>query len=384
MILSKITIVVFFAVGVLSCGLNKQQNEFVFTLKNDGGIRFLLDSATSNNSLYLQPFFDRKLNKEVLLYLNRKKPSILIFDVETQKTLKEVPLQKEGPNGVGRPTGACPTSSDSIYVVSGNTYEISLVNSMGIRLKKFKVLQGDNYNENTGMILSYTYSPAFPIDSKLYFLVAPDRNMYDSKYYNASTNSSLDINTGKYSYFGMFPYELRGKTWGVRGGKHSWTLNSSNNFVSSFSIQDSVVEWSAIHNKRNNYYAGTIFRESKTKPFGNRDKDQDLNGYALETIYYEGLVYDNYRGVYYRIACLPVDAKDKDGNLNDIFNKPISIIILDNDFKIIGESKITDNTYLFYMFFVGKGGLYFAKTNPHYKELEEDYIVFDRFTLSKK
>jgi len=370
-------------ISLLSCNSKKLEQENNYILNSDGVLRFLLDSATSNNSLYLEPFFDKKANKELLVYLSKKKPSFIFFDIEKQTVAHELLLKSEGPNGVGKPTGAYIRSFDSIYVVSSYSYEISLVNMMGTRLKRFVVLEGTDYNDNTCLI-NPCCSPIYPINNKLHFVVYPDRSLAKLFFYEGFTNSCLDINTGQYTYLGLFPEEYKGKTWGVRGPGHSWVLNTAGNFVSSFAVPDSVIEWSVEQKLRKKYYAGTIFRKSKTMPFEKPDSGHDLDGYALETIYYEGLVYDKYRDVYYRIACLPVDVKDKDGNLNDYFNKPISIIILDKDFKIIGESKIADNTYLFYMFFVGKDGLYFAKTNPHYKGLEEDYLVFDRFTLSKK
>ncbi len=375
---------------LVSCSQNTQEGDYIFDLVDDGELRLPLDSTTSNISLYMQPFIDNVSGKELLVYMNRDKPSLLFFDIENSRMYKEIVFHdRYGPDGVGRPYGACAVSMDSIFILS-KTYEVILVNGSAKTQRKYRLLkENEQYNENTGLIVPDAVSlPYFNEgengDRYLYFVVSPDRFPYNKTYYEAHTSSCLNVNTGQYVYFGSYPSAMKGKIWGVRGPKHSRAISPNGEFVSSFAVHDSLVVWRFGSEKKMTYYAGTRYRKSYTKPFENPDESRDLSGYALQTIYYEGLSYDPYRQVYYRLACLPVEIKDEDGNMNDIFNKPISVIILDKEFNIIGETRLADNTYRVFMFFVGKEGLFIAKTNPHNPTLEEDYLVFTRFKLVKR
>ena len=67
--------------------------------------------------------------------------------------------------------------------------------------------------------------------------------------------------------------------------------------------------------------------------------------------HYHHLMYDKYRKVFYRFALMP------DDNIKPFSNNPhqsFSIIILNKDYEIIGETKFPSNTYAHHLCFVGK------------------------------
>jgi len=158
---------------------------------------FALDNRTSYRTFFVQA--SRGINKNSeLIFLSQHKPSIQFFDINTHKMVNEILLEKDGPNGVGTPEGLLYLSPDSIFVISASHYEVELINSKGIVQKVYRVLEGNKYNDNTGLIRPYTTSAPVLINNKIYFNVAPDRDVYKASYFEGHVNLVLDLKTGEY------------------------------------------------------------------------------------------------------------------------------------------------------------------------------------------
>ena len=94
--------------------------------------------------------------------------------------------------------------------------------------------------------------------------------------------------------------------------------------------------------------------------------------------HYHHLMYDKYRKVFYRFALMP------DDNIKPFSNNPhqsFSIIILNKDYEIIGETKFPGNTYAHHLCLVGKKGLYISENNENNPQFDENKLVFRCFTL---
>ena len=103
-----------------------------------------------------------------------------------------------------------------------------------------------------------------------------------------------------------------------------------------------------------------------------------------EIPYYGDIIYDEYRQLYYRIA-YPKESLKKGESLLDMTQSGrtrFSIIIMDKNLKVIGETMFPENSYRSNLYYVDKDGLYISSNhykNPHYKE---DSLSFDRFIVS--
>ena len=112
-------------------------------------------------------------------------------------------------------------------------------------------------------------------------------------------------------------------------------------------------------------------------------KGSKLSGFSNIQIqgklpHYSHLMYDKYRKVFYRFALMP------DDNIKPFSNNPhqsFSIIILNKDYEIIGETKFPGNTYAHHLCFVGKKGLYISENNENNPQFDENKLVFRCFTL---
>ena len=96
----------------------------------------------------------------------------------------------------------------------------------------------------------------------------------------------------------------------------------------------------------------------------------------MNTPSYEGVFYDKYRELYYRIARLP-DTNYKIGNRGN--NKPIIIIVLDSQLHYLGEEILPpakEGNYRINNCFVSKDGL-----NIQVLTDDEDKLIFEQYKV---
>jgi hypothetical protein len=110
----------------------------------------------------------------------------------------------------------------------------------------------------------------------------------------------------------------------------------------------------------------------------------DIPKTILEHPAYENFLYDPYRDVIYRF-CFPGISLSKNDNLMNMNEfKPIfSIMILDTDLNILGETLMPENTYNMSMSFVGKNGLYLSTNHYLNKDFNADSLKFEIFNIVK-
>lgn len=349
-----------------------------YELIEDHKMKFPLDAQTSYRTFFANVYQDSS-HRDLLVFLSQNKPSIQFFDMASQKLFKEINLAIDGPDGVGEPTGLLTISIDSVYVVSSSQYSVSLVNSSGKLLNSYRLLTGTTYNENTGMLRPYTISVPVKFNDLIYFNVAPDRDVYKPSYFQGSTNVSLDLSSGKYFYFNTYPDEFKKGVWGVASVSYSTTFNKDyQRFIYSFAISDSLDIFEPKSGKRWRRFAGSRFINSRILPMSKPDNSHDLE-YALETPYYGGVIYDKFQNLYYRFVRHSIPFKDERGEINGFHEKPISVILLDKDLEVIGETMLRNNVFLDYIYFVTKDGLFISEGNPENSELKEDIAVFTCF-----
>ena len=61
--------------------------------------------------------------------------------------------------------------------------------------------------------------------------------------------------------------------------------------------------------------------------------------------------------------------------------KEFSVIVLNADFEIIGETKFPGKKYFYKMSFVGREGLYISENNLENPQFDENKLVFTCFKI---
>lgn len=337
---------------------------------------FELDSSTSYQTLFMDLFSDQVTGKRYLLYENRLKSSIQFYDFEKGLLARELLLDRDGPNGVGKMRGFYVKSLDSIFVMSSKLYQLVLVNGEGTVLKRYPLINHDTHVNDWSLPAIYTSSPGIAHGDVFTFVAYPETKPYEQKHPILEFDLSDSTNRLVYKY----PAAYRaGDYWGTMIFGISMTKSPKGTIVYSFAADPSVYETD--HKTFNEaHYAGSQYFE-RTESWDKDTPDGSEQGYVLRD-YYQNILYDPYRHVYYRSVHLKLPALNVNNERNTIWNKPISVIILDENFRIIGETLLEQNKFDFRNWLVSEEGLLICESNPNNPDLEEGKLKFTVFHVA--
>ena len=323
--------------------------------------------------------------KEYLHFENSRKGlyEIITFDLEKQEVHKRIPIEPEGPNGIPAMYGSKPYPDSKNYLIfQGKAFRISQMNGEGIVDRNYQLKSPGRF---VRVILStFCYLPSFVRDSVLYF----DQRVASKKKRNLPNYpifAALDLNTGELDWASLnFPTTFNGDYSHIQSGD-SFTYDynyKDDRLVCSFIESDSIMVTDDLSTVKW-YNAKSRFLDSMI-PYIN-DPTEDV--YDLirkeEKPKYWHLMYDKYRDVYYRFAEMPCELAENEDPYDEFAPRAreFSVIVLDKDFNIIGETKFPGSKYFYKMSFVGRDGLYISENNLANPEFDEDKLVFACFKL---
>lgn len=104
-------------------------------------------------------------------------------------------------------------------------------------------------------------------------------------------------------------------------------------------------------------------------------EDQEVRPYQIEGGY-NGIYYDKWRDVYYRVYKHPQMPLNREGIYNQTLNARFSILILDKNADTIGEIVFKNNYYNFLDLFIVESGLLLSTENPFNPKFEENTYEF--------
>lgn len=380
---------------VISCS-DKQSGVFddQVSLVGSDTLAFSLDAFTYYNSKAIFQFENN--GKEYLFFQNdrdRGKPRLLIFDIEEQNIFKSVPLYEEGPNGVAAISGGWPLDMNHFLVTTRSPY-CYMVDGAGNILDKIKIWNYDKEakgkvfeNYCTSIFYSYYSSPAIIRDSLLYFDQADvgyPRKPEDWK--GISMFAYADLHSGEVAKSALrYPSIFREEEeFAVKSYDPEFSYAYTGKDVAmSFYQYDSIFVSSDFKHLRA-YNAKSRYFPSIRPQLYNTYKDLLV---WLQEEYlkpqYHHLLYDKYRDVFYRFALQPYQFLKGKLPTGEASGQEFSIIVLNNKYEIIGETRFPGNTYHYRMCFVGKKGLYLSLNNQENPCFDEDKLMFRCFTLEE-
>lgn len=374
--------VFFILLGILvSC---KRERPFQLDdcyLEATGTIKsFSLDSDVRYNAFFLYVFREDD-GKEYLSFLNHRSNQILFYDWKTTDFLFKIELDTEGPHGVVQPSGYYVKDFNNIYVSSYAYEGLIRVDTNACIVQKIPYgMTEDGYK----VIPSYTpssqpYVAPFFHDGKMYII----QNDADHLFPIAQTPLTVSIDTTCCKYEGSL------QTYGVlsedvlasKNMKFSRIFDGKQLIYSFFTDEDIfVVSADQKETKKikvKSQYISDPSIPQKSGPEGPRSN--------LEVARYGNLIYDPYREVYYRFAYPKTELKDDINWWGKAVygRKKFSVIILDKEFNVIGETLFPEAVYNSYVFFVHEDGLYISRDYQMLYEQSEDYMTFERFSLKR-
>ena len=379
----------FFILTLVSCqpsknNNGKRQNEVELVAEKQ--LVFPLDEQTYYLSKSMFQFEEN--GKEYLHFENTRKSlyNIVIFDIENRQIAKQIPLHKTGPNGLPAVFGSRPSpGAQYILVAQNNISRISSINDKGevIRNYNFQTPESQFTSLHLG---SYYNTPGFVKDSCLFLKIGiPKPDMKREDWPKTHMFASLDLRTGKVKWATIFyPPIFKEEYENIDGGYgFSYDYNyKENRLICGFFGYDSLMVTDDLKHIRW-YNAKSRYLKSMRPKLGNAMAGINSIIEFCETPKYWHIMYDKYRNVYYRFAEMPYKLAPNESPYDEPKGKEFSVIVLNADFEIIGETRFPGKKYFYKMSFVGREGLYISENNLENPQFDENKLVFTCFKIKK-
>jgi len=320
-------------------------------------------------------------HKAWLLFGNEDKNEVILYELPSGKIEKRMKFEMRGPNRIGVYKGAYIHNFDSIFIQSGTYYkEFLLIDTTGTVIRQFSVDSldiGEFHNALAPLYSHYSMEAVFRnglLNLNTYVLTA----ISNADLHTQSICISYDI--GKGELVERFKYPKFDDTHLASLEGYCRTHNGSD-LVYSFNHLDDLYIL-----KENGDYE-LIPCPSQ---FQSKDLDWTVSRTApieiqkervVQNPRYGSIMFDKYRKLFYRIY-IP-GYKLKNGESADQYSgyPPLfSIMVLDENLTLIGETLMPMNTYDPQMAFITRDGLFLA-LHPDNPKYNPDSLAFEKMIV---
>lgn len=369
-------LILVFSLFACNSGKNSRAKEVSLVL-SDTEIHITIDEKTRNVTTTLM-----HNNTDELYFVNHIKNSIQVYNTTKQSLDRELIFDNNGPDGIGQLDGF--VFVDSLFLIyARHESEIVIADFFGKIMKRVSYEPPSGYSTTRGIsIIPNLYEK----DNKVLIKATIDgnfRELGNNELKEYSLGYTLDLHNGETQ---LVSHRYPEDYW--KGFKKDF---------STFFVQQgqgSVFVYSLFADHRV-FYANSEFdllqdKEAKSRFFEASFEAIPLDGSRLERAKYfsaeqryQDLLFDPYRNLYYRFAYHQSDIlPESDLNIMRFYPKEFSILILDVDFNLIGESFIkNENRFAPSNCFVHKSGLYMSLSHPNNEYISEDEIAYVLFEI---
>ncbi len=382
-----IGLAILFAVLLSSC--TQSSRTFNDSVRLSGGdtLNFVIDDSTYYESKAMFQF--EHDGKEYLFFQTSRDKGVLrvlIYDIEKENLYRSVPLYKQGPNGIPGLLGGYPLGMNRFLITAAAPF-IYIVNGKGhITFKSEPLFNNRQFGEYClAMFYSYYASPAIRRDSMVYYAQTSIGYPHTEDTWKTSNIFSyVDLQTGELGRTKFcYPSVFNGKELERRLSyevDHSYA-DTGKEVAVSFTQTDSIYVSSDFEHVRAYDARSRYFPSLQPEPYDvTKDTNIWLRKKNRKPDYYH-LLYDKYRKVFYRFARMPYEFPSDESPMGEDKGREFSIVVLNDKYEIIGETRFPGNTYNYRMCFVGKKGLYISLNNLGNPDFSENILSFRCFTL---
>ena len=370
---------------------NNPNASYNYSLQKMGKILSLETNTPLNVRLVaIFSFSDKKGNRYLSFQENNNR--IHIYEMFTGKHFKTLEIDREGPNGVTQLYGYYIKDFDEIYLTNPNLPFVARTDTTGRIFQKISYEKSDDGTLLLPSFSSTHYTPLVIVKDTFYITQVPppweEPNAWPVSCYVDTLNKSVKKLPFNFPQF-LTKEERNLRTMGI-GIEFSYShCFDGTNFIYSFDIEESIRVTPPDHKDMKQFPVKSKYIKKVVSPREPRPDDMFLGAKRLcEAPFYGYLIYDPYRSVYYRIAYPETEMEEEEGRTYiDIWRtgrKRFSIIILDKDFNIIGETLFPDYKYYSKKLFVEKEGLYIQSNHFKSPDYNDNKLEFTCFELVKE
>ena len=348
--------------------------------------KFSLDDSTASTPEYSQLYIDHN-GKRFYTFLNNYTNYIYFYDYSTTNFCKKKCWREYGTPVALKLKAYYIKSLDSIYLFKISPHEIVSTNEDGQIFHRTNLLLNPKDRD------CFTHYPQYLPLSGIPFIETKDKLYVNGFYFGIMSKSfikdfkftaSLDFRSNQLEFIHSYPEELYGNqaNWCsyLLTQVYSALQPDGNGLVLSFPISHNLYISDLKSSEYKKRFGGSNFASTITSL--NENKENTTQEIALqhfiENDIYTSILYDKFRKVYYRFL---LKASHKDSNCQSFKDKLVVIIIMDENFKYLGETTIGRwENWNWQNSFVTSEGL-----NVEYKDKDpkEAYLTLKIFTLKK-
>lgn len=342
---------------------------------------FCLDSITAPRPIYIQLLKNSNGEDSILTFLNQYNNSIYLYDYKNNSFVGNIVLNKNS-NKFRRIGGYYYKNKDSIYVYDMAEVKLYLTNTDGAMKQPIQL-----HDENPNWPLFYpqymlnTVNPIVENEGKLLltgqFFPSVPMSIIDKFRFSGY----IDIKTNQVEYHCTYPKELYGSGANWEGGISTavyTALSPDNKVIHSYPVSHNLYISGCNEEKYSIIYGGSNVAKtisSINRKETERTPNELILAHYIQQDLYGAILYDPYRKFYYRFLLQGIP----NASLSTLKEeKPISIIIMDDEFNYLGETVIgTGKEWNWKNSFITSEGLNIEYIDS--TDIDENYLTFKIF-----
>jgi hypothetical protein len=314
-------------------------------------------------------------SKELIAYANMN--DLIFFDLNKGGVSRRIKFKEKGPNGIGHLNRFHIESLDSMYIFTYTHLIIS--DSLGHVFKRsdfselvrnFPIAPMPSFYDINNKVISYQDK----LNIACYLM---DENFSEIQ----DTPTGLIYDMKKDSIY------LGNRHYPSLDGNYYYSRDKGETkYVYSFYLQNKVHQISE-SGQYETFPCKSKHSRNKLTPVGPSENLKEQIISSIKNPRYYSLVYDKWNKLYYRFFYPGNDKIEKDKSLDYYWAlkdnpEQFSVMILNDDLKVIGETLIPENTCNPFMYFINEDGLHFA-LHVNHPDFDPDYLKFARFTVEE-
>ena len=371
-------------IAALSCSDSQPKDKVALTVTQDS-LRFMIPDDFKGPMLFVETLEDS--GKAYLSFKNEVEPEILFYEMSSGNLVKRVVYAVEGDNAItGGFMGYHAIDFNHIYIPSMYVTTIFITDTTGTIKDKINFSQTDT-NQPLIPFIPGLYGTVEIIDAQFYILQTVNPMLREKALEDSPVSVVIDTMQHVVRALPMkFPQLITYKDFGTSAGNGEdyYRCFTGDNFVYSFYYSELMYKADIRHQNVTSCPVKSRYID-KVEILRNSSNNQNaILKDRAEQANYGSVLYDKYRKVYYRVAYPASTIEESDNYLKIIRSgkKNFSIMILDKDLNVIGETLFPDYTFNPHLWFVREEGLYISTNNEMNPNYDENQLVFKRVELN--
>ncbi len=369
-----------------SCG---QHEHTAYSLNIcDEYLTFPIDEDTKI-PFYVASFTDKNGN-EYLCLQNGLEPEIGIYDIRSKQLIRKMKFPVEGDKAIpGGFAGLYMKDFDHIFLQSLYETRLFMVDSACHIKQVIKFLKTTDTGQMLIPFMPILGQELYFINDSLYIPQTPNMRLGDKIMEQSPVTVLIDTTHRQVTALPLrFPPLIDKSDFGTSraiGANYQKCFNGKT-FVYSFSYSHDLLEFAPDHITPRVVTAKSQYIDELKVPGTKGSNLMEELKLTCETPSYETFLYDPYRKVYYRIAYPRVELEPGADYLELVRSgrKSFSIMVLDENLQLIGETAFPEYTYNARMCMVLKDGLYISTHHPKNPDFSDEQLQFQKVELVKK